>query len=114
MLMSLCLCCVWPGVGAVVHRGQVLEVQVGVDLRGADVGVAEHFLYRAQVLGRFQQVAGEGMAKHVRVQVLAKLALAGGLHPQLDGPRAQAFALAGDEHRAVLRAADAAQAQPGL
>ncbi|MNE39878.1 hypothetical protein D3C80_1338560 [compost metagenome] len=59
-------------------------------------------------------MAGEGMAKHVRVQVLAQLALAGRLHAHLDGPRAQAIALAGNEHGAVARAADAAQAQPGL
>ena len=32
----------------VVHLGQVLEVELGVDLRGRDVGVAQQFLYRAQ------------------------------------------------------------------
>jgi len=35
------------------------EVEVRVDLRGRDAGVAEHFLHRAQILRGLQQVAGE-------------------------------------------------------
>ena len=40
--------------------------------------MAEHLLHRPQVLGRFQHMAGEGMAKHVRVQVLASVPQQGG------------------------------------
>ena len=36
--------------GAVVNRGQVLEVQMSVNLRGGDVGMAEQLLHGAQVL----------------------------------------------------------------
>ncbi|KAG1364898.1 hypothetical protein G6F59_018894 [Rhizopus arrhizus] len=35
----------------VVDLGQVLEIEVGVDLRGGDVGVAEQFLHATQVTG---------------------------------------------------------------
>lgn len=31
------------------HFGQMLKIQVGVDLRGGDVGVAKHFLHGTQV-----------------------------------------------------------------
>ena len=59
-------------------------------------------------------MAGEGMAKHVRVQVLAQLTLTGGLYPQPNCLGADAIALAGDEHCTVAWVADAAQAVPGL
>jgi len=51
-----------PGMGLVVDLGQVLEVQMRVDLRGADVGVAQQFLHGAQVSGGLQQVAGAAAA----------------------------------------------------
>ena len=37
-----------------------------VDLRRGDVGMAEHQLHAAQVGAALEQVAGEGMAQHVR------------------------------------------------
>jgi hypothetical protein len=60
-----------PGVSLVIDLGQVLKIQVGVDLGGADVGVTQEFLDGAQVAGGFQQVAGEGVAQQVGVQVAA-------------------------------------------
>ena len=48
----------------------------------------------------------------MRVQVLPQLALAGGLDPQLDGPRTQAPALLADKHRIVRRVGQGAQGQP--
>eukprot|EP01132_Coremiostelium_polycephalum_P023529 gene23528-28024_t len=98
--------------GAVVHRCQVLEVQVGVDLGGLDVGVAQQFLHRTQVLGGLQQVAGKGVPEHVRVQVLPQLALAGGLDPHLYGPGPETPALLADKHRVVRRVGQGAQGQP--
>ncbi|KAG1411144.1 hypothetical protein G6F57_023883 [Rhizopus arrhizus] len=35
----------------VVDLGQVLEIEVGVDLRCGDVGVSEQFLHATQVTG---------------------------------------------------------------
>ena len=46
----------------VVDLGEVLEVQMGVDLGGADVRVAQQFLHRPEVAGGLQQMAGEGVA----------------------------------------------------
>ena len=40
-----------PRMGLVVDAGQVLKVQVGVNLGGGDVGVAEQFLHGPQVAG---------------------------------------------------------------
>jgi hypothetical protein len=60
-----------PRVRGVVDLGQVLEVQPRVDLRGADAGVAQQLLHRAQVAAGLQQVAGKAVAQHVRVHVWA-------------------------------------------
>ena len=38
-----------PGVSRVIHLRQVLPVQVGIDLGGGDVGVAEHLLDRPEI-----------------------------------------------------------------
>ena len=54
----------------VVDLGQVLEIQVRVDLRGGDVGMAEQFLHAAQVAGGFQHVAGERVPQQVRMHAL--------------------------------------------
>src|SRR5690606_26130819 len=73
-----------PRVRGVVDLGQVLEVQVGVDLGGGDVGVAEQFLHAAQVARGFEHVAGEGMPQQVRVHALEQtLALCEFAQPQL-------------------------------
>src|SRR5690606_7827077 len=59
-----------PRMRGVVDSGQVLEVQVGVDLGSGDVGVAEQFLHPAQVAGGLKHVAGETVPQHVRMHVL--------------------------------------------
>ncbi|MNQ62145.1 hypothetical protein D3C85_764790 [compost metagenome] len=87
----------------------MLEVQVGIDLRGLDVGMAEQFLHRAQVLGGLQQMAGEGVPQHVRVQMLAQFTNSGLVHPQLDGSRGEATALLADEDRLLARVGHGAQ-----
>ena len=43
-----------------------LGVDMGVNLGGGDVGVAEHFLNNTQRCAVLQQVAGEGVAQRVR------------------------------------------------
>ena len=55
---------------AIIDLGEMLKVDMGVDLRRADIGMAKEFLYRAEVAGRFEEVAGKGMPQHVRVHVL--------------------------------------------
>jgi hypothetical protein len=54
------------GVKARVRGLQVLGGDVGVDLRGGDVRVAEHGLHGAQVGAALQQVRGEGVPELVR------------------------------------------------
>ena len=53
----------------VVHLREVAEVELGVDLRRRDVGVAEQLLHGAQVAARLQQVRRERVAQHVRMDV---------------------------------------------
>src|SRR6185295_10110615 len=51
----------------VAHQAfQPLLDHMGIDLGGRDVGMAEQRLYDAQVRAVMQQVAGKGMAQHVR------------------------------------------------
>ncbi len=47
------------------HLGQAVGGDVGVDLGGGDVGVAQQGLDHAQVGAAFQQVGGEGVAQDV-------------------------------------------------
>ena len=54
----------------VVDPGQVLEVQMRVDLGGGDVGVAEQFLHATQVTGRLEYVAGKAVAQQMRMHML--------------------------------------------
>ncbi len=48
-----------PGMGPVVDLGQVLKVQVSVDLRRADVRVAQQLLDGTQITAGFEHVTGE-------------------------------------------------------
>src|SRR5690554_4776332 len=47
--------------GLIVYLGEVLEIEMGVDLGSADVGVAEKLLHRAQVAAGFQEMAGKAV-----------------------------------------------------
>ncbi len=47
------------------HLGQAVGGDVGVDLGGRDVSVAQQGLNHAQVGPAFQQVGGEGVAQDV-------------------------------------------------
>ena len=50
---------------------QEAAVQVGVNLRGADLRVSEHFLHGTKVCPRLDQVGGEAVPEGVRAHVLA-------------------------------------------
>ena len=60
-----------------VDVAQALGRQVGVDLGGADVGVAEHLLQRAQVAAAGQQVGGERVAQRVGAHAVLQPGAAG-------------------------------------
>ena len=77
--------CAGLWVGAIVHPRKVLEVQVGVNLRRRYVGMTQQFLHRAQVAGRFQQMRGETVAKHMRVNASRQARVPGPVvEPRLD------------------------------
>ena len=59
----------------VVDILELLFDKLGVDLRGGDVGVAEHFLNGAEVRAVFEQVRRERVAQGVRRNVLFDLRL---------------------------------------
>ena len=81
--------------GPVVHLRQMLEIQVGIDLGGADVGMAQQFLDRAQIAARLQQVRREGMAQHMRMHAARNaLRTSMALQPRLHRAGRQAPALA--------------------
>ena len=48
-------------------------IDVGVDLRSADVGVAQQFLQHAQVHTRFQAVGGKAVAEGVGRNLLCQV-----------------------------------------
>src|SRR5262249_56079965 len=56
----------------VVDLGQILVIEMCVDLGGGNARVPEHFLHRAQVSARLQHMRGERVAQHVRMDVLSE------------------------------------------
>jgi hypothetical protein len=60
------------GVGVVVGTHEFVDAQVGVALGGGQTGMAQQFLDAAQVGAGFQQVGGEAVAQHVRVDALGQ------------------------------------------
>ena len=59
----------------IVDLGQILEVEMRINLRAGDARVAEHFLNCAQITRRLKQMRSERMAQHVRVHVAPETAL---------------------------------------
>ena len=53
----------------VVDLGEVLKIEMGVDLRGTDIRMPQQLLHRTQVTARLQHVAGKGVPQGMRVQV---------------------------------------------
>ena len=51
--------------GCIIGLGQVLKVEPGVNLRGADVGMTQQLLYATQVTARLQHMASKRVAQHV-------------------------------------------------
>src|SRR5271154_2438551 len=51
--------------------------EVGVDLGGGEIGVAEHLLQRAQIASAGEQVGGEGVSERVRAHPLLEPGAAG-------------------------------------
>src|ERR1700677_4811721 len=91
--------------GGVVYLGQVLEIEVGVDLSRADIGVPEKLLDPPQIAAGLEQVRREGVAEHVRMDVYAEtLPARPQVHAQLHGARREPPAAAPHEHRALAGA----------
>src|SRR3569833_986201 len=86
------------GMRLVVDLGEVLPVEMSVDLGGADAGVPKHFLNGAQVARRLQHMGGKCVAQQVRVDVLAQAGLScPAVEPQLHAAGRQAGAAPVDE-----------------
>lgn len=63
----------------VVDLCKMLEVKVSIDLCAPNAGVAEQFLDSSQIPTRLQQVAGEAVPEHVRMDMHTQPALSGPL-----------------------------------
>src|SRR5687768_6444275 len=86
--------------GSVVDLGEVLKIKVRVHLCRGNICMAEQLLNAAQVLARFQQMSGERMTKHVRVDVYAQsLPLRPFADAQLNCSRSETCAAMRDKQR---------------
>ncbi len=72
-------------------------IDVGVDLGGGDVGVAEEFLDDAEVGAAFEEVGGERVPQQVRVDVLLDAGEGGALLDDLADPVGAEWAAADRE-----------------
>src|SRR5687767_2256666 len=53
-----------------MHLPKILAIHMRVDLRGRDVRVSKHLLYRSQIRAAFQQMGRERVPQRMRVDVL--------------------------------------------
>ena len=99
------------------QRAQPLLEHVGVDLRRRDVGMAEQLLHDAEIGAVLQEVAGEGVAQHVRRDLRRRNAGGGGelLEVAGEGLAGQVAALAErrEQPRAVAAAGRVARREIG-
>ena len=99
----------WPAprsrMCGVVDAGQMRKVEMGVDLRAADVGMTQQFLHTAQIRTGLEQVSCKRMTKHMRVYMQRQaLAARPGVNPQLHGSNRQLAAASAHEQGAGGRA----------
>ena len=83
-----------PRVGLIVNLGDVLKIDMSIDLGGLDIGMPQEFLHRSNITARFQQMASEGVTQHVWVHVGKSLPLGPQPHSLLDSPRSKPPAVA--------------------
>lgn len=87
----------------VVHLGEMLKIQMGVNLGGGNIGVAQQFLHQPQIAAGFQHVAGKGVAQHMGVHMsIHALAQTELVHALLYGAMAEALAALADKQRLFL------------
>jgi len=72
-----------------VRLREAVGADVRVDLRRADIGVAEHFLDGAEVGAAIVEVGGEAVPQHVGRHVLADVRGAVGRFVTLDSVRSR-------------------------
>jgi len=74
IIRLFCLSRLGPGAGVclVKHSRKVLMVQVGVDLCGGDLGVAQELLHGPEVSAALQEVRGKRVSQHVGVHGMAQ------------------------------------------
>ncbi|MNS59333.1 hypothetical protein D3C72_922880 [compost metagenome] len=81
----------------------MLEVEVGIDLGGGEIGVAQQLLHRPQIAGGLQHVGGEAVAQLVGMNVgIEGLLVAPAVEPLLYRAGRQSLPALGDEQRLPL------------
>lgn len=81
--------CAW--MGFIVYLGEMLKIKVGVDLRGADIGVAKQFLNPAQILTGLKYMGCKAVAEQMRVYPLRDTGIFSPVfHPGFDHARTDA------------------------
>jgi hypothetical protein len=86
----------------VIHRRQLIEIEMGVSLRSRQTGVTEHFLNNSEIGPAVQEMGREGMAQTVRTDLHCNPRLAQPLLDySADAPRRQASAAAIQKYRGV-------------
>src|SRR5690349_856052 len=89
-----------------VDRAQILSIHVGVDLRGGEIGVAQHLLQRAKVGTALEQVSGEAVPERVRRDALPDARTGGSALDDAPGTDAGERPATGvEQHATAARAA---------
>lgn len=86
----------------IIHSGKVLEIEMRVDLRSRNVGMPQELLNRSKVTAGFEQMAGEGVAQHMRGYLNRHALLKSPMpDPHLHRPASQTLPFTPDKHRGL-------------
>ena len=62
---------------SIVNLCQMLEIQMGIDLRGSDMRMPQHFLNSTQITAGLQQMGSERVSQNMRMYILMDTLLPG-------------------------------------
>ena len=97
---------------ALICFQQMFFIDLRIDLRGGQIGVAKQFLYFAQITAIAEQMRCKAVAQGVRGGGIRQAeGAAQALHDQLDDARRQALALFAKEQRVIALNAIGAKAE---
>ena len=62
---------------SIVNLGQMLKIEMGINLRRGDMRMSQHFLHGTQITAGLQQMGSKGVPQDMRMHILVYTLLPG-------------------------------------